>query len=213
MLEAIPTQPLQSRVYRFANHRDAVAFLREQGLDPEGIDEMVELLTSLGAIEPPDELCDAPFKPKRRLHAQTRFSDGSFPVFYCSLERETAEAEVQHWFARYAGRPNGERTALYSCFGCDFAGDTKDLRPKQAEWPELTHAEDYEFCNALGAQAVKEQLDALVAPSVRRPQGTNLPVFARRAISNPSERVYVAATYSPDTGEVSLRRDQEDSAR
>ena len=96
MLEAIPTHPLQSRVYRFAKHRDAVAFLREEGLDPEGVNEMVELLTSVNAIESPDELCDAPFKPKRRLRAQTRFSDGSSPVFYCSLERETAQAEAQH---------------------------------------------------------------------------------------------------------------------
>ena len=205
MLEAIPTQPLQVRVYRVANHRDAVTFLHEEGIDPEGVLEMIELLTSVNAIESPGELCDAPFKLKPRLRPRTRFSDGSFAVFYCSLEPGTAQAEAQHWFGHFAGRPNGERTALFSCFACDFAGNTKDLRPKQAEWQDLTHVDDYEFCNALGTHAFKEPLDAFLAPSARRPEGTNLPVFARRAVSNPGEQVYMAATYNPYDGKVCLR--------
>ena len=43
MLETIPTRPVQTRVYRLATQCDATAFLREQELDPEGIDEMVDL--------------------------------------------------------------------------------------------------------------------------------------------------------------------------
>lgn len=209
MLEAIPTKPLQYRVHRFANHKDAVEFLREQGFDPQGIDDMLEILASAGLLDSPEVLCDAPFKPKRRLRHQTRFSDGSFPVFYCSLERETAQAETEHWFAHFAGQPKGERTALFSCFACDFSGDTKDLRPKREECPALTDPDDYEFCNALGAEAVKTQLDALLTPSARRPEGTNLPVFARRAISNPGDLIRMMATYNPDNGRVSVQTVQE----
>ena len=83
----------------------------------------------------------------------------------------------------------------------------------QAAWPGLTQTEDYEFCNALGAEAVKAQLDALLAPSVRHPQGTNVAVFARRAMSNPGERIYVAATYNPATGTVSMSADQQQESR
>ena len=205
MLEAIPTERTHHRVHRFANHKGAVRFLHEEGLDPQGVDEMVELLASAGLLDPPDVLCEAPFKPKRRLKPDiTRFSDGSYPVFYCAIERETARAEAEHWFSHFAGKPKGDRTVLYSCFACDFSGDTKDLRPKLDEWPALTYPDDYRLCNTLGAEALKIQLDALLAPSARRPQGTNLPVFARRAINNPGDLIRMMATYHPDTGKVSV---------
>lgn len=212
MLQGIPRQRAQHRVHRFALDRKAADFLRTQGLDAEGIEEMLDILKSAGVLDSPEALCEAPFKPKRRLSPRpTRFSDGSFPVFYCALERETAQAETEHWFAEFVGQPEGERTAVYSCFACDFAGDTKDLRPQQGKWPNLTHPHDYTFCNALGAEAVEEKLDALLAPSARRATGTNLPVFAKRAVSNPGDLVLMMATYNPGTGRVTVRRVPEDS--
>ena len=199
-------------MHRFAQDRKAAEFLRTQGLDAQGIEEMLDILKSAGVLDSPEALCNAPFKPKRRLRPRpTRFSDGSFPVFYCALERETAQAETEHWFAEFAGRPQGERTAVYSCFACDFSGETKDLRPQQGQWPDLTHPYDYTFCNALGAEAVEENLDALLAPSVRRATGTNLAVFAKRAVSNPGDLVLMMITYNPGTGRVTVRRAPEDS--
>jgi len=210
VLAGIPRQPAQHRVHRFAYNRKVVDFLRTQGLDAEGIEEMLDILKSAEVLDSPEALCEAPFKPKRQLDRPSRFSDGTFPVFYCSLERETAQAEAEHWFVDFAGRPQGERTAVYSCFACDFAGDTKDLRPQQGQWPDLTHPDDYKFCNALGAEAVEENLDALLAPSARRATGTNLPVFAKRAVSNPGDFVLMMATYNPATGKVTVRRAPED---
>ena len=172
---------------------------------------MLDILKSAGVLDSPEALCEAPFRPKRRLGRPSRFSDGTFPVFYCSLERETAQAQTEHWFAEFAGQPRGERTALYSCFACDFSGEAKDLRPKQGQWPGLTHPDDYELCNTLGAEAIKEELDALLAPSARRAKGTNLPVFAKGAVSNPGDLVRMMATYHPDTGTVSVHRAPEDS--
>ena len=58
----------------------------------------------------------------------------------------------------------------------------------QAEWPKLTHDHDYELCNRLGAEAVAMKpmkLDGLLAPSARKKDGTNVPVFTRKAIHNP----------------------------
>ena len=199
-------------MHRFALERKAAEFLRTQELDAQGIREMLDILESAGVLDSPEALCEAPFKPKRRLRPQpTRLSDGTFPVFYCALERETAQAEAEHWFADFAGRPQGERTALYSCFACDFSGETKDLRPQQGRWPRLTHPDDYTFCNALGAEALEDDLDALLAPSARRANGTNLPVFAQRAVSNPGDLVRMTATYHPATGRVTVRRAPEDS--
>ncbi len=85
-----------------------------------------------------------------------------------------------------------------------FSGKVKDLRVKQTEWPALTHDNDYEFCNKLGVEATVAGLDGLLAPSVRKEGGTNLPAFARRAVNNFSEGEVVTITYDPQTGETLL---------
>ena len=207
MLAALPAETGSHRVFRLANSQSAVEPLRQQGLDAEDIVGMTNLLQTFGIRESLDVLCNAPFRPKRHLRKRgraTRFSDGSFPVLYCSLEAATAEAEIRHWLPRIIGQPDTRRTMWYYRFACDFNGTVKDLRRKQADWPELTHDSDYGFCNGLGKEAVAEGLDGLLAPSARRNGGTNLPVFRRRAIDNPGDLTTVAATYDPETGDITL---------
>ena len=81
-----------------------------------------------------------------------------------------------------------------------------------ANWPDLTHESDYGFCNGLGTEAVASGLDGLLTPSARRPDGTNLPVFRRRAVSNPVAHALVAMTLDPSSGEVAVsERAVEDS--
>ena len=212
MLKSIPIRSVRTKVFRLASYRGDEEFLQEIGASEEIIDEMMALLASTGTTDSLKELCDDPFKPKRRLYGtgyaeKTRFSDGSFPVFYSSLEPWTAEAEIQYWFPkRFAGKPTRRRTALYSRFTCDFDGIVKDLRPMQAKWQKLTHDSDYRFCNRLGSEAKTTGLDGLLAPSARCAGGTNVPVFARRAISNPGDHALVAMTYDPSTGKVLLQR-------
>jgi hypothetical protein len=181
------------------------AFLQDQGFDDQSAREIRELARFDPMVDTLEELCDAPFRPKprlRKLGRATRFSDGSFPVFYSSLEAETAEAEIRHLYRTFAGKPPGRRTAYYSRFGCDYDGVTKDLRPKATQWPKLVHDDDYRFCNKLGAEAAQLGLDGLLTPSARRETGTNLPVFNRSAIGNPGDSVLMAVTYGPATGNV-----------
>ena len=207
LLESISTETLRADAFRFAIQVRAVEFLREQGFDDESVSEMLELLGARGFSDAPDELCDGPFRSKPQLQKEMgggRFSDGSFPVFYSALEPETAEAEIQYHFAKSAGTPTGLRTAYYSRFSCRFHGVVKDLRPKHADWPDLTHSSDYQFCKILGKEAVILELDGLETPSARRSDGTNLPVLRRPAISNPVVHTLVALTLDPSTGEVAL---------
>lgn len=80
------------------------------------------------------------------------------------------------------------------------------------DWPDLTHDSDYSFCNGLGSEVVASDLDGLLTPSARRPNGTNLPVFRRQAISNPEVHAVVAMTLDPSSGEVTLHeKDIKDS--
>ena len=173
-----------------ASYQDDTEFLRASALDPEHINEITDLLRETGNATSFDDLLDAPFRPKRRLEkagfhvTRSRYSDGSFAVFYGALEAETAIAEMRHHFTnRVAGKPDGERIVWYQRFVCDFNGSVKDLRPKRKAWPNLTHGTDYGLCNRIGAEAKGKSLHGLLAPSARC-EGTTLPVFERSALSN-----------------------------
>jgi hypothetical protein len=207
LLEPISTEVLQSEVFRLASQQRNVDFLREQGFDDESVNEMLDLLKARGISDKAEDLCDGPFRSKPRLQKAgylTRFSDGTFPVFYSALEPETAEAEIRYWFLKIAGKPTRPRAAYYSRFSCTFDGSIKDLRPMHAEWPNLTHDSDYRFCNSLGTEAVTSRLDGLVTPSARNSNGTNIPVFQRRAISSPVIHALVVVTLDPSTGEAEI---------
>ena len=86
MLENIPSQSKIRRVFRLANMPTHEDFIDELELDLAGADELRELLAegvySIGL----EELLDSPFRrrgrfPRQTRFRQTRFSDGSFPVF------------------------------------------------------------------------------------------------------------------------------------
>ena len=208
MLESIPTSTEQAELIRLAVHPKSSDFFQEQGLDERSIGETLQLLGSRNTPIQLKDIVDRTFKPKPRLaktRYATRFSDGSFPVLYGSTDTATAATEVKHWFSKQvSGKPAHARTAFYVRFAYRFDGDVKDLRAKQTEWLDLRHDYDYQFCNRLGAEAVAAGLDGLLAPSVRNVGGTNLPVFARQAVSNFREGEFVAITQDPKTGETSL---------
>ena len=208
MLELVPAEQVYLNLFRFSNQQTIEHTLLEQGLEEDGVREMSEFLRSRGVKDAPDELLDTHFRPKAALHKgighKTRFSDGSFPVFYCALEKSTAEAEIRHWFPRFVGSPDEPRTGHYVCFRCDFDGMTKDLTPMRTSWADVL-SEDYEFCNRLGKEAITSHLDALLSPSARSPDGTTVPVFTRTSVDNPRLLTFVTLTYDPSTGEVELR--------
>lgn len=202
MLETTPSRDTHRQVFRLAVIPDDLR--DELQMDAQGNDELQEILATVGYRTDLGELCDGPFRPKRRLRPRTRFSDGSFPVFYSSLDSATAEAEIRYWFPRVCGDPGVPRKAYYHRFSCTFRGTEKDLRSKAAEWPGLVDKTDYTFCNQLGAEATKSGLAGLVTPSARN-DGANLPVFRRDAVSDPELLDIAAVTFDPNTGETTVR--------
>ena len=207
MLDDIPgarNRRIVFRLSRVSAHDDR--FLADLNLDDRAREEVLDLLSGRIPGNPIDELLDGPFRPRPKLRRRTRFSYGSFPVFYSALAAETANAEMAYWFRKdYAGDPPGNRTAYYQGFRCTFEGLEKDLRPKAPDWLDLVHDSDYSFCNRLGAEATEQGVDGLVVPSARH-EGSNMPVFARQALSGPELEGIVAITYNPDSGEASIDR-------
>ena len=203
LLGAVSGKRSKRRVYRYAN-LPSPAFLVTLGFDPQSTEELRDMLAAAGYKSDLNELCNRPFRRKVRFREQTRFSDGTLPVFYSSLEIDTAEAEICFHFSKYVNNHTSPVRFFYQQFSCTFDGIEKDLRSKSADWPELIHESDYDFCNRLGAEARKAQIDGLIAPSARRRNGANLPVFKRTAISNPESGDMVSLTLDPDTGDVSV---------
>lgn len=205
MLEKLPIQSLQERVFRYANQQNEIDFLQSMGLDTQAVEEVVELLRARQEIDSLEMLLDKPFKPKPQLEKQklvSRYSDGSIRVFYSALERETAKEEIKHhtrkYLTQHATKP---RTVYFLRFACDFNGSGKDLRVKHDEWLWLTHDSDYSKCHGIAHEAVEEGLDGLLAPSARRDSGTCLPIFKRTAISNPTSEDVVSFTFDPSTNQ------------
>ena len=120
-------------MFRLASYQGDTEFMEEQGYDQQSIAELTAMLQSCGALDSLEQLCDAPFRPKRRavegwVPGQPFF--GRF-IWLCSTarpNRKTAEAEVRHHYcAKYSGKPSGKRPAWYQGFTCDFDGSVKDL--------------------------------------------------------------------------------------
>ena len=206
MLDCLESKPYRLDVYRLASYNDDRDVLLAMGITDDGdIEDMEELFHASSLRDVGNTLLDAPFRSRHQLWRRrlqpSRFSDGTVSVFYASLDVRTSEEEQKYWFARHLpSLPHGPY--YYWRFRCRFEGTAKDLRSMKSAWPDLVHSTDYTFCNKLGAEATRSGLDALLAPSVRRAGGTNLPVFARRALSNVDQLEMVSLTVDPSSRSV-----------
>ncbi|HLQ26264.1 MAG TPA: RES family NAD+ phosphorylase [Acidiferrobacterales bacterium] len=203
MLELVGQQFMDLQTFRYAFQVMDEQVLRNMGLDIDAIDEVFQFLNR-GRDDSLQEYLDAPFANRKKFSEESRYSDGSYCVFYSALEPETAEAEVKfRQIKRAIGNARNQRTVYYLLFSCQFSGSCKDLRPFLGDFPFLT-ADNYTECNELGLEAVGEGLDGLVVPSARRLEGTCLPVFKRPALSAPRQERLGAFTYDPASGDVSI---------
>ena len=119
----------------------------------------------------------------------SRFSDGSFGVWYGCESAETSVYETaHHWFSGFltdAGfekvKVIGERK-LYEV-ACDAA--LVDLRPLTATHSDLVHKTDYGYTQSVGARLHREGHPGLVTASVRHVAGQNYVVLNPDVLSIP----------------------------
>lgn len=126
----------------------------------------------------------APFSRPNR----SRFSDGTYGIYYCAERERTAIREVSHHrqrFLRATREPSQtlvQRTVAAALRGTGF--DVLD-RP----WPWL-RAEDYGVCQRFGAHA-RGKVDAIRYESVRDPGAVAFAVLAPRALAAARHLHYV----------------------
>jgi hypothetical protein len=181
LLETLKQERLDARLCRLANMRRRLAALEALGITFADINEVLAFLGGDGDAQ---ELLDAPlrFDPSFRP-APTRFSDGSWLVFYGALDWPTAEAEVGYHVR--AAAVGAVSTLHYQRLECSLGGDGYDLRPQAGTWPFLTDPDEtaaYPQCQSLAREARGNSAQALLTCSSRRAEGVNAPVFSRAAL-------------------------------
>jgi RES domain len=212
VLETLARTAYRGVIHRLAGRRSAQRTAAKLGLVGEDLKDFVEALgeESLAKI-----LLSDPFAEKTLLGMPpygwpTRFSDGTFPVFYAAEARDTSEEEMAYHRERDAQGDAEKRLPLHMwAFHCDLNGSVVDLRPKNAEWEWLTSKETcHPNCLQLGREAVAaKDIDAFQAPSARQSGGTTVPTFNDQALSNPVIDGTTIFTFDVGTGKLSWHRE------
>lgn len=98
----------------------------------------------------------------------SRFSDGSFGVFYCARDRDTAIAETRHHSSLFLASTQEPAIRLQMrLYSVHVAGDFADLRSPTYQDSGLFHPSDYRQAQVLGGKLRETGSAGVVYPSVR----------------------------------------------
>jgi hypothetical protein len=126
-----------------------------------------------------------PFKNRQT----SRFSDGSFGVWYGSDRLETSIHEsAYHWFRGLlcdAGFEHEEVTIERTLYAVACDAVLLDFRPVAANYPNLLHTADYTYTQSIGTRIHLEGHPGLLTFSVRNQEGINYAILNPNVLSNP----------------------------
>lgn len=138
----------------------------------------------------------------------SRFSDGSFGVWYgCDTAETSVYETAYHWFNGFlmdAGfeKENvvGERKVYQ--VACDAA--LVDLRPLTTMHPGLVHKSNYTTAQAVGTRLHREGHPGLVTVSVRHASGQNYALLNPNVLSNPQHHCQL--TYRLEGSHIAIEK-------
>jgi hypothetical protein len=115
----------------------------------------------------------------------SRFSNGSYGVFYASLSLETAIAETRHHRTLFLQATNEPAQELdMRVYAVDLTASLHDIRDPHDGHGTYDHPTDYGPSQALAAQLRQAGSDGIVYRSVRDQAGQCAAVFRPRLLSN-----------------------------
>ncbi len=115
----------------------------------------------------------------------SRFTDGSYGVFYASNNLTTSVEETRHHracFMRATAQPQMELDMRV--YNVDLHGELHDIRPLNDNHPGLYHPENYAASQQLGKQLREARSWGIIYSSVRHPTGECVAVFRPKILSN-----------------------------
>ena len=204
-----PTTRLTWRpAYRVIPSRFPAVGLFERVARPEDFDALyaLEAMTNdrlrdeVGEISlvPPDERLFGPgstciMAAFTHLNPQgSRFSDGSYGVFYCARTRDTAIAETRHHSALFmhATREPPMRLQM-RLYTVQARGEATDLREASKRDPRIVDPDDYSHTQAIGRSLRAAGALGIVYPSVRHPGGECLAALRTGIVKNCLHAAYL----------------------
>jgi hypothetical protein len=143
---------------------------------------------------------------------RSRYSDGSFGVWYGARTLETSIRETVHHFRRntlaseIAARSQVPIYQERRVHRVRCSAMLVDLRALCAEEPRLLDPDDYSYCQALGKRLRQAALPGLQSLSVRHAGGEVAGLFLREALSDPRDVCYLTYILQPGNGRVDVER-------
>ena len=115
----------------------------------------------------------------------SRFSDGSYGVFYAANSLEAAIAETRHHRELFMRATDQERMELdMRVYLVDLVADLHDICGRQADLPLVYHSENYSAGQSLAKSLRDNGSNGIVYDSVRHEGGECVGVFRPPVLSN-----------------------------
>ncbi|MEW9856545.1 RES family NAD+ phosphorylase [Novosphingobium sp. M1R2S20] len=115
----------------------------------------------------------------------SRFSDGSFGVFYAGKTIETAVAETRHHRTVFLSRTREPAQELdMRVYAVDLDAELHDIRDLRENRPALYAADSYAAGQALASRLREDGSNGIVYQSVRHAGGECAAVFRPRLLAN-----------------------------
>jgi len=130
----------------------------------------------------------------------SRFSDGSFGVFYAAAELATAVAETRYHRARFMLATSQPRMELdMRVYVVDLEGELHDIGGLRAAMPAVYDPNDYAAGQALARRLRAEGSSGIVYDSVRHEGGACAAVFRPRCLTNPRQERHLCYVWDERT--------------
>ncbi|MBC7701034.1 RES family NAD+ phosphorylase [Aquabacterium sp.] len=114
----------------------------------------------------------------------SRFSDGSYGVFYAAHDKDTAVAETQYHHARFLAATSQSAMQLpMRLYAVKISAQVHDLRPLDPEGVDVHAVDSYTASRALGKQLRQQGSAGVAYRSVRHPGGECVGLFKPKGAS------------------------------
>jgi hypothetical protein len=122
----------------------------------------------------------------------SRFSDGSYGVFYAAHDRPTAIAETQYHHARFLAATQQPAMQLpMRLYAVRISAQLHDLRPDGVVPEAVYDPDSYDASQVLGRQLREAGSAGVVYRSVRQPAGECVGLFKPRGASQCVHAAYL----------------------
>ncbi|MGJ8651771.1 MAG: RES family NAD+ phosphorylase [Opitutaceae bacterium] len=196
-----PPISIYEAIYESAEELE-IAYALEAMTNPRTLEEAGDLnlvpveerVTGAGA-----SIVMAPFT---HLSAYTRFSDGSFGVYYAAKSLETAIEETKYHRARFlAATEEADQEITMRVYSGGLKCRLSDLRPEL--YAPVLKPDSYEASQAFAREQKGQGANGLLYPSVRHEGGHCVAVFRPKALAIPKQRMHLKYVYSKASQSIS----------